>query len=135
MAKKPATPVTSNSVPATLTQRDYFNLTLETMLRNEPKKIEKFAEELKKDPAYAFDWSLEAMEAAAKLKVAKQVKASFDSGTSIEDLFKYATHETVRGARYVRQSSSPVSNVMHQFTTAAWATIAEFLEQTLGMRA
>ena len=112
---------------------DFMNYTLNETLEHTPDKIEKFIKDLAKDPYYAFDWAQEAMEAAAKLRVAKEVKHHLDSGVSVADLHKRVQSQVIQSARFVKQSTSPVSNLLARYLNAAWAEIAYSMEQGLSL--
>lgn len=96
-------------------------------------KIEKFTAELKGDnPAYAFRWGHGVMQQAANLETAISIKNHLSSdGFSIWSLRDSATDRIKHAAKYPEFSTSPTSNLMAQFSTAAIASWVEILDQAI----
>ena len=90
-------------------------------------KINKFKESFDKDPSYALSWSLEAFQAAATLKIAKQIKDALETGTTVKDVREHLTSRIMHKARWPAQSTSPTSNLTEQYEAAA---MAEFLAES-----
>ena len=72
------------------------------------------------NPASAFEWAREAMEAAAKAEVlGKVLQLTLDLGPV--KALRYATEEALRGARWPTRSTSGPANIMGEARTSAWA--------------
>jgi hypothetical protein len=90
--------------------------------------LTRFAGRLEKDPASAFEWGTDAVEAAAKLKVARTVQLVVaEHGLDVAG--QVARQETLRRARSTSRSTSPMSNLVEDGLRAAWAEWAERLHQ------
>lgn len=95
--------------------------------------LEKFRQKLETDPAYALEWSLSSFEYAATRQVALQVKTWIENlQNQVEEkgytedhcysLMKAeATKVAIQKATRMAQSTSPTSNLIEDFTRAAWA--------------
>lgn len=89
--------------------------------------LEKFAEEVKKDPMHAFQWADSSFEAAAKHSVAKQVLYMLTAGDTIENIRDTLMVHVIQGAKYVPSSTSRSSNYIKLCQTAKQAdAIHEF---------
>lgn len=91
--------------------------------------IVKFKKNLEENPAYAFEWSEGAFEAAAKIDVNKYALTmlTHEKGGLVETI-KQVRHQVLRGARNVESSTSHVSNLVNRFKTASLANLLESLE-------
>jgi len=88
--------------------------------------LSKFEENFKSNPAYAFEWAQNAMEAAARFEVALTLKAwtelpEYKPEAALSEIKRLV----LRGARWPERSTSPVSNAMSADRTAAWAEALE----------
>jgi len=96
---------------------------------NEAQKcINRFKSELEKNPATAFQWSEDAMQAAAELQVWMEIEKYRQNGATAERLVELSKKEALRGARRTSTSSNATINLMNRFRTAAFAKVAEELE-------
>jgi len=86
--------------------------------------IDKFKQELDKDPAYALSWGCEVFAAAAKLRILKQlINALEDEQTTTENIRDHLMGHIMHKSRYPAQSTSPTSNLIEQYELAACARI------------
>ncbi len=92
--------------------------------------LEEWKENFEKDPAYAFKWGSEAVEASARVTIYSRVLASLtgEEAKSLELVAKIATANVMQAARFPAQSTSPMSNLVSQYELGAWARIVEWLE-------
>ena len=90
---------------------------------SETAKIEKFTEELTKDPAYALSWSNGAFAAAAKLRVLNQIINALANDEPAENIKDSLMDRIMHKSRYPAQSTSPTSNLVEQYELAACAEI------------
>ena len=95
--------------------------------------IDKFKEELDKDPAYALNWGLTAFQSAARLKVASMLVYAFTpregtSASTIQEAREFLMDRVMNKARYPAQSTSPTSNLMEQYESAAYAEALDVLK-------
>lgn len=88
--------------------------------------IDKFRANLVENALYAFEWSDDAIMAAARLDVTTRLKnilAHPEGG--LDKTIDYARMEAMRGARYPSHSTSALTNFVRQCTTAAYAEFVE----------
>jgi len=118
---------------AALTVISMLHRRADSMISEANDKIEKFTTELKGDnPAYAFRWGHSVMQQAANLEMATAIKKQMSSdGFSIWSLRDSATDRIKHAAKYPEFSTSPTSNLMAQFSTAAIASWVEILDQAI----
>lgn len=83
--------------------------------------IVNFAERLANDPLYAFSYGESALQAAAKVTVAKTLKEVL-AAHGYEAAMEYAMEQTLNGARYPSHSTSALSNLAKEYETAAYAS-------------
>jgi len=88
--------------------------------------IDKFKEQLNKDPAHALSWGLDAFHNAARLKVAQMLVYGFTpkDGTTVytvDQAVDFLTDRIMSKARWPAQNTSPTSNLMEQYEAAAYA--------------
>jgi hypothetical protein len=88
--------------------------------------IDKFKEELDKDPAHALTWGLDAFQNAARLRVAQMLVYGFTvkEGSpvyTVEQAREFLMDRVLNKARWPAQSTSPTSNLMEQYEAAAYA--------------
>jgi hypothetical protein len=99
---------------------------------NDDVQIAHFREQLAENPAHAFEWSLESIEAAARIRVYTYVMKLLEeyaaSETTLEKLHDWAAEEVRRRSHNPKRSTSPVSNLIDQEVTAAWAGFLETVE-------
>ena len=91
--------------------------------------INKFLAKMMEDPAYALCWSDEVFQAAARLKVAKQIISFFEGNFSAQQAREYVMDEVLCKSKYPAHSTSPASNLMEQYILAAYAEAVQALEQ------
>lgn len=100
---------------------------------NSQAKIDKFKEELSKDPAHALSWGTGVFQAAATLKVAQMLVYAFteregENMCTIEQARETMMDRVMNKARYPAQSTSPTSNLMEQYEAAAYAEALDELK-------
>ncbi len=92
-------------------------------------RLDKFAAEFAKDPAYALSWGNETFAAAAKMRVLKQIVAALEDGNATLDNIRSTMMDRVlHKSKYPAQSTSPTSNLIEQYELAACAEILSDLE-------
>ena len=92
-------------------------------------RLDKFAADFAKDPAHALSWGTDTFQAAAKLKVLKQILAALEDGTATVDNIRSTMMDRVLSkSRYPAQSTSPTSNLIEQYELAACAEILSDLQ-------
>lgn len=94
--------------------------TLDSDIKSARGTIERFKASLDKDPAYAFEWGTQAVEAAAQLWVYTGI-AEIVRDRGLDVAFEIAKGNVLRGARWPQHSTAAMSNLTHEFKTAAWA--------------
>lgn len=92
-----------------------------SLVEQEANEIEKFANELRKNPTYALSWSKGLFEMTAKASVAREMINWFNRGGTFSGWVEEATKEALRKARSPSMSTSPTSNLMGTYIAAAWA--------------
>lgn len=110
---------------------DYLTRYLNRWIDNAELTAEHRIAELKKDPFHAFEWAHGDFEEFARGKVAKIALANLEKGAEPHALLGYARREVMRCARYPQQSTSITSNECHRRLGAAWAELADTLENEL----
>jgi hypothetical protein len=112
---------------------------LNQRIKSDRERLARFKESLERDPAYAFEWSKDAFQAAANLKVTEQLMAwltqtfedEYTQPMPARQLTMAADHlrrEVYRRARDVEHSTSPTSNYMSLCMMSAKATQLELVE-------
>lgn len=92
-------------------------------------KLDKFTTKFAEDPAYALSWGTEAFQAAATLRVLKQVIGALEEGHGmLENIRSTLTDRVMHKAKYPPQSTSPTSNLIEQYELAAYAEILSDLQ-------
>lgn len=91
--------------------------------------LTKFTERLGKDAHHAFRWADDAVRAAAKLSVIRDVlsfQSRLDSNewTSAQ-MIAYLREKVMNRAKWPAHSTSPISNLAEEYETAAWAEMVE----------
>lgn len=92
--------------------------------------IDLFKAKLEEEPAYAFELSRSAFEAAAVIAIYSGFVASLTSGdesATIKSLFSSAERLAKQGALFPSMSSSPTTNLMETYKTKVYAEMAEQL--------
>jgi hypothetical protein len=79
-------------------------------------------------PSHTMEWSLVYFEAAAKNEVYRKVllqkgKRDISDEAVVIRMSEYALENAINGARWPERSSSPISHVMKECTTQAWANL------------
>jgi hypothetical protein len=97
--------------------------------------LKKFQESFEKNPAYAFEWSAGAFDAAAEKQVAAIIKdvLSPDKEASeaerAEWILREALDRAMRGARNPARSTSAQSNEMEKSIASVWAKVYDKVER------
>lgn len=92
-------------------------------------RLDKFAVEFAKDPAYALSWGTDAFQHAAQLRVLKQIIAALTDGDgNLENIRSTMMDRVLHKSRYPAQSTSPTSNLIEQYELAACAEILSDLQ-------
>lgn len=92
-------------------------------------RLDKFTADFAKDPAYALSWGTDAFQAAAKLRVLKQILAALEDGDATADNIRSTMMDRVLNkSKYPPQSTSPTSNLIEQYELAACAEILSDLQ-------
>lgn len=92
-------------------------------------RLDKFAADFAKDPAHALSWGTDAFQAAAKLRVLKQILAALEDGDATADNIRSTMMDRVLNkSKYPPQSTSPTSNLIEQYELAACAEILSDLQ-------
>jgi hypothetical protein len=73
-------------------------------------RLDKFATKFAEDAAYALSWGTEAFQAAAMLRVLKQVIGALNEEGTLENIRSTLTDRVMHKAKYPPQSTSPTSN-------------------------
>ena len=89
--------------------------------------LDTFEADFKKDPVRALVWSQDTFVAAARLQVNSEVLKHLAEGCSLENLRKTVTQYALAGAKFPKFSTSPCTNLMEAYRTAAYAEITEDL--------
>lgn len=90
--------------------------------------LDKFAKDFAYDPTYALSWSNSVFQAAARVKVAKELATAFENpDVDVVRARAYLTDRVLNRARYPAQSTSPTANLMEQYESAAYAEALEVL--------
>lgn len=109
-----------------------FRRRLQSVIETAESQTTKWAERFAANPADAFEWADDALQAAARLELARGVLAAMDrpeNPLSEEGLRDYLTSQVLAKARYSERSSSRTSNMMARERLAA---MAELLDQLSG---
>lgn len=92
-------------------------------------RLNKFTETFAKDPAYALSWGTDAFQAAAKLRVLKQILTALEEGNATaENIRSTMMDRVLHKSKYPAQSTSPTSNLIEQYELSACAEILSDLE-------
>ena len=84
-------------------------------------RLVKFKQRLAEDPSYAFSWADDAFEAAAQLQVSLSIVNELKDGREVKLLSEYILSMITGKSKRVASSSSACSNLMDQYTLAAYA--------------
>lgn len=149
--EKPGVSLTLTDTKDNRILRSYARLTPEELIAQKERAIERFfkrqfeKEEVVKefselvvrasttlDPTYPFRWANDVFEAAAHLRVARELWELRDKHlASWADVQQYAAEKMMGGAQHPEQSTSACSNLMSMLVTAAYAIAAEELRTIL----
>lgn len=91
-------------------------------------RLDKFTAKFAEDPAYALSWGTEAFQAAASLRVLKQVIGALNEEGTLDNIRSTLTDRVMHKAKYPPQSTSPTSNLIEQYELAAYAEILSDLQ-------
>jgi hypothetical protein len=95
--------------------------------RRDSRDLDAFEARFHEDPAGALEMSRDAFHCAARYKVGSRVLESIAKGSTIEEIQVFVLAKAVDGARWARESTSPVSNFYSQAETAAYADLISWL--------
>lgn len=90
--------------------------------------VDDHIEKLQSDPSYALQWSQNTFAVVAKQRVFDIARALVLTGYSQERVLLEARRRLMENARAPRFSTSVASNLLDQYTVAAWAQVVELLE-------
>lgn len=92
-------------------------------------RLDKFAQDFAKDPAHALSWGTDTFQAAAKLKVLKQIIAALEGGeANLDNIRSTLMDRVLHRAKYPAQSTSPTSNLIEQYELSACADLLSDLQ-------
>ena len=92
-------------------------------------RLDKFAQDFAKDPAYALSWGNDTFKDAAQLRIYKQIIAALMAGdATLENIRSTMMDRILHKSKYPPQSTSPTSNLIEQYELAAYADILSDLE-------
>jgi CHASE3 domain sensor protein len=97
-------------------------------------RMDKFAEDFAKDPAYALSWSNDTFKIAAELKILQQIIAALGEdgeGCTQADIQSTMMDRVLHKSKYPAQSTSPTSNLIEQYELAACAEILSGLQYSV----
>lgn len=87
-------------------------------------RLDKFAADFAKDPAYALSWGNDTFQAAAKMTVLKQIINALENGNgNLDNIRSTLMDRVLHKSKYPPQSTSPTSNLIEQYELAACADI------------
>jgi len=93
-------------------------------IANTERAIAKFCDELKENPARAFQWADGKMETAAEGKVAEIIKeaalAAIKNHKTREDLEAMVNHQAMNAGKYMKRSTSQSANYIENAEACAW---------------
>ena len=116
----------SSDILAESDQRFAFSLRRAVLaIEQEKVAVANFAKEVQENPIYALSWSKGLFEVTAKAAIAKEMVVWFEAGRTYEGWIKNAQKEALRKASSPAMSTSPTSNLMETYMTAAWADAAQ----------
>ena len=116
----------SSDILAESDQRFAFSLRRAALaIEQEKVAVANFAKEVQENPVYALSWSKGLIEVTAKAAVAKEMTSWFEAGRTYEGWINNAQKEALRKASSPAMSTSPTSNLMETYMTAAWADAAQ----------
>jgi hypothetical protein len=112
---------------------EYLQRHLEGIVRDADSALQSFSDGLAEDPSHALEWSANVFEQTARRQVAMivLVRLSEAGGTekdAIDKIRKVALRAALEHARCPEHSTSGPSNLMGRYRTAAWADLAQKLE-------
>lgn len=106
---------------------------LDENLRVADETLARFLDDLHRDPAHAFEWSISAFEAAATVRVFGKVRELIAKQTT-EAVRATAQRTVVLLAKRGSKSTSESANLMMAEIMSAWARVLEILQYTEGGR-
>ena len=117
-------------LPLCLSREDVRDMAMRSKKRAET-AIVAFTRELVKDPFHAMEWSQEEYRATASLDIANLVLHQLQNDTvTVEAITMGLFNETIRGACFPKESTSPVANLLASYRTVVYARM---LKDILGM--
>lgn len=102
-------------------QREFCIRMFTSQMDSANKNLEKFREDMVKDPMRAFQWADSSFEAAAKHNACSQVLWLLTAGETMENIRETLTENVMQGAKYVPSSTSRSSNYTKLCLTAQQA--------------
>lgn len=89
--------------------------------------VKTFSERMLKEPTMALEWADSIFASVARISVIEAVVASIQRGSAMKNVAAQAAENTMRNARNFPSSTSQSHNLLHGYTTAAWAIVSEML--------
>lgn len=92
-------------------------------------RLDRFTADFARDPAHALAWGTEVFQAAAKLKILREIIKALENGNgTLDNIRSTLTDRVLHRAKYPPQSTSPTSNLIEQYEMAACAEILSDLQ-------
>lgn len=112
---------------------EWFVRHLTSTVEDCDEKLTRFKTRFEADAADAFTWSMDALEASATRDVYCRMQAWWltmegKPEQTLETVRKEVIRQTMNGAKYVQNSSSPTANLVDVYKTAAWAKLADWID-------
>ena len=98
-------------------------------------QLEKFSEDVIKEPQHAFEWSEKSFEAAAKLKVYQQAIYMLETGESLKNICETYYDNIINNTMYVSRSTSVTSNLLKDYHVAQYAEMLQFFRKIKDLEA
>jgi len=111
-----------------------LKLICEDMERSSNYLLEEFKTSFEKNPAYAFEWSSGAIQAANNQAVAQMITKylteetdQFPEDKLYSNVVRWAREKVMREGRFPSRSTSPMSNESARCQASAWAEVLDKL--------
>jgi len=106
-----------------------LKLDIDSRLKRIAEDKKKFIEDFNENAAHALEWSKDMFKTVAEESVLMRMKSYLNQDVSIEDIKRELLEDTIRGAKYPPQSTSPTSNLLEQYKAVANAEAYEFFSK------
>lgn len=100
----------------------------ERNLESVNESMEKFKQDLDKDPVHALVWSTNVFKTAAEQRLLRRAILALQAGATVEQIKKDLMKKVMHSSKYPPQSTSPTSNLMEQYELAVHAEMLNDLE-------